>query len=775
MIGGRMEAATSALPLCHNRMPLLLLASALALSACGGGGDGPSGPTPVAQVVITSPAGPLTFGALDRTVVFTAEARDASGNVLTGRSTSWSSSNSAAVSITAGGVATAEGNGAAQITATVEGVVSDPVTVTVAQVTAQVAATPATANFGAKGSTRQLAAQALDSTNNAIAGKSASWSSTNPAVATVSAAGLVTSVADGATQVVASIDGFTDTVAVNVAILVATVAVSPSGTTTFNAAGQTQQFTAQALDSNANAVAGKTFSWFSTNTAAVTVNAAGLATAVANGTAQIQATTDAKTGSATVTVDILVASLAVTPDTVVFSRIAVTRAFSVVALDANSNPIANAGVGWTSRNVNFVTVNATGTATSVADGAAYVVATATSNAAARDSVLVTVAAVANAVTVTPTSVSLNALGATQQLTGTVRDSGNTAIPNRTVSWALATSNGAATVSASGLVTAVTNGVETVTASAAGPAGPITTNVSVTVAQTVATVTVTSSGSTLFYAGATMAFNADARDANNNAVTPTPTITWASTSTGVATVAPTTGTSTTATAGLTSGNTDIQATAGGVTGSKTLTVNRIVASVSVTNTTSNRVNGTDTLTSFTGTTSYNGSALDSGGTAISGQTFNWSTSNTRLATISPSTGASTTATVAGEGTATITATSGGKSAQATLVMVLPAVSFATDVQAIFTASCAKSGCHDQAGSQGGLNLSTSPSSSYSRIVGVPSGATQQYIKPNDVANSIIILRAEGTQTPRMPADGPPFLSQATMALLRTWVTRGAPNN
>ncbi|MDP3772754.1 MAG: Ig-like domain-containing protein [Gemmatimonadales bacterium] len=284
--------------------------------------------------------------------------------------------------------------------------------------------------------------------------------------------------------------------------------------------------------------------------------------------------------------------------------------------------------------------------------------------------------------------------------------------------------------------------------------------------TVATVvTVSSARTTLFKAGDTLTFTAAATDSNANPI-PGQTFTWSSTLTGVATVNATTGK---ATAGVTNGTTAIQATTGTVTGSKNLTVNRLVASVTVQ---SPGARTNDTLTTFTGTLVYTGTAFDSGGTAIAPTSFTWTTSNSRIASISPASGTTTTATVAGEGTATITGTASGKAAQTTLVMQLPPVSFATDVQSIFTTSCAKSLCHDAATAEGGLNLTAS---AYSRIVNQPPSASQPYIKPNDPANSMIILRTEGTISPRMPEDGPPFLTSAQMALIRTWITRGAPNN
>jgi hypothetical protein len=83
------------------------------------------------------------------------------------------------------------------------------------------------------------------------------------------------------------------------------------------------------------------------------------------------------------------------------------------------------------------------------------------------------------VTVTPGTVTLSAIGSTQALAATVRDQNGRVMNGQGITW---TSNagGVATVSPSGVVTAVGNGSATVTAAA----GSVTGTASVTVAQTV---------------------------------------------------------------------------------------------------------------------------------------------------------------------------------------------------------------------------------------------------------------------------------------------------
>jgi hypothetical protein len=75
-------------------------------------------PAPVASVTVTPGSASIASG---NTVQLSAVTRDASGNVLTGRSVSWASSNTAVATISSSGLVTGVGAGSATITATSEG------------------------------------------------------------------------------------------------------------------------------------------------------------------------------------------------------------------------------------------------------------------------------------------------------------------------------------------------------------------------------------------------------------------------------------------------------------------------------------------------------------------------------------------------------------------------------------------------------------------------------------------------------------------------------
>lgn len=151
------------------------------------------------------------------------------------------------------------------------------------------------------GATQQLTPTVAPAT---ATNKTVSYSSGNTAIATVNATGLITAIAAGsATITITTQDGAkTATCAVTVnATNVAVTSVSLNPASASLAVGGTQQLTPTVLPANAT---NKNVTYSSSNTAVATVNATGLITAVANGTATITVTTvdGSKTSTCAVTV-----------------------------------------------------------------------------------------------------------------------------------------------------------------------------------------------------------------------------------------------------------------------------------------------------------------------------------------------------------------------------------------------------------------------------------------------------------------------------------------
>lgn len=156
-------------------------------------------------------------------------------------------------------------------------------------------------------------------------------------------------------------------------------------------------------------------------------------------------------------------TVALTPSTILVGGTAVAVASGADQFGAQ---IATGAVSWASAPTTVATVSTSGTVTGVAVGQATVTATA-GGKTGQATITVNPMPVAS-VTVSPAAPSIF-VGATQQLTATVRDSSGVALTGRTVTWGSSLA-GVATVSNSGLVTAVAAGSTTVTATCEGKSG-----------------------------------------------------------------------------------------------------------------------------------------------------------------------------------------------------------------------------------------------------------------------------------------------------------------
>ena len=150
-----------------------------------------------------------------KTVQLTATLKDANGNVLTGRTVTWSSSSTTVATVNTTGLVTGKVAGTATITATSEGQ-SGTSAITVVHVpVASVTVSPATASV-ATGGAIQLTATPKDASGNPLTGRTVTWSSSNTAVATVSGSGLVSGVVAGSATITATSEGQSGTSAITV-------------------------------------------------------------------------------------------------------------------------------------------------------------------------------------------------------------------------------------------------------------------------------------------------------------------------------------------------------------------------------------------------------------------------------------------------------------------------------------------------------------------------------------------------------------------------------
>jgi len=188
---------------------------------------------------------------------------------------------------------------------------TEPQTVTAPKPVASVQVTPNTHTLTAIGATQQFQAVAKDADGATLSGKSFTWASSSPPVATVNSAGLATAVTNGSSTITATTAGVSGDAALTVAQVVASVEVtSPEDTLT--ALGATASLTATPKDANGNPVAGKTAMWSSSNASTATVDTDGIVTAVANGAVTITATVDGVDGSVALVVNQVAAEFVIT-------------------------------------------------------------------------------------------------------------------------------------------------------------------------------------------------------------------------------------------------------------------------------------------------------------------------------------------------------------------------------------------------------------------------------------------------------------------------------
>ncbi|MFN2399340.1 MAG: Ig-like domain-containing protein [Gemmatimonadaceae bacterium] len=255
-----------------------------------------SGPstTAVARVVITPDSAAMFAG---DSIQLSAAAKNTAGATIPDRTITWAVVNATIVNLTPSGRVRGLRLGRTMVVASSEGR-ADTAVVNVKVITSTVVS-PDLDSLRSVNDSLQLTAMSYGDIE-PHAG-SYTWSSSNPAAATVSASGVVVARADGSAWITAIEAGGTrDSALIVVNQRVAHVLVSPGAAS--RPVGRTQPFSAQATDARGNIMIGLTFIWSSRNPVIATVDPSGLATAVAVGVDTIDAIAAGLTGSAAFTV-----------------------------------------------------------------------------------------------------------------------------------------------------------------------------------------------------------------------------------------------------------------------------------------------------------------------------------------------------------------------------------------------------------------------------------------------------------------------------------------
>src|SRR5688572_8531196 len=388
---------------------------------------------PVASVFVQPSSLVLGTGV---TTQLAATTYDVNGDIITGRNVSWSSSNSGVATVNGEGLVTTVGAGTAEINVNAEGrkaVV--PVTVTESggsNTSVPVASVTVTLNAPTllAGQSTQANATLKDANGSVLTGRSVVWTSSEPTVAAIDGAGMVTTMKAGAVSITAASEGKTGSTSIVVGS--PTVAVEPVATVDLNLpssldVGQSVQAAVTLRDQNGGTLTNRSIAFVSSDANIASVSSSGLVTAHKGGAVTITASSEGKSASSVVT--------AVAPKPAVSSitlaagstslKIGEITQVTAVPKDANGVPISGLAITWSSSSPTVATVSSTGVASGRSAGTAQIYAKAD---AVTSSIALTVAAEAVPDPETPSTGGTGTLQAIANLAELPRASVNTAYP-----------------------------------------------------------------------------------------------------------------------------------------------------------------------------------------------------------------------------------------------------------------------------------------------------------------------------------------------------------
>ena len=233
-----------------------------------------------------------------------------------------------------------------------------------------IAAGPATVLVG---QSVQLSAATRSASGAPLTGRVVRWNSSNAAVGTVSDAGLFSAVAVGSTTITATSEGASNTATMAVLpVPVASVSLTPTAGTLL--VGQSLQLAASPRDSIGGTLSGRDVTWSSSEASRATVSGTGLVTALSVGPVTISASSEGRTGTATLSVlPVPVASVIVSAPSALV-QIGQTLQLSAVTRDSAGGALNGRTIAWTSSDPTRASVSGSGVLTALTAGAATITA-----------------------------------------------------------------------------------------------------------------------------------------------------------------------------------------------------------------------------------------------------------------------------------------------------------------------------------------------------------------------------------------------------------------
>jgi hypothetical protein len=396
------------------------------------------------------------------------------------------------------------------------------------------------------GNTLQFAATGTYTDGTISAVPTALFSSSSPAMATITTGGLATGVAIGTTSITATSAGITSPpVSLNVIgaslqkiVVTATSGSSTPATPSIANGTSVQLFATGIYSDNSTQDITSQATWSSNSANATVTNTQGnrgLVTGATQGTSNITASLGPISGTATVNITApLLKSIAITPASPAWS-LGQTQQFTATGTftDGSTQDLTTT-VTWSSDSTSVATIVASGTgaglATSVAQGTVNISA-AFSGITASTQLLTVGPAALNFITVNPSN-PLVALGTTQAFTanGTYSD-GTSADLTTSVTWSATPNPSGAATFAANTATATAQGFVTITATSAGISGTTQMTISAAALTSIAI----APGTATIHQGATQQFVATGRFSDNTTQDVTASVAWSTTNGAIATI------------------------------------------------------------------------------------------------------------------------------------------------------------------------------------------------------------------------------------------------
>jgi uncharacterized protein YjdB len=209
----------------------------------------------------------------------------------------------------------------------------------------------------AKGLTQQLTATVTFLSGDSSTSATVTWSTSAPAVASVSSTGLVTGVGQGTATITATASSLKGSAVITIGPPTLSLAIGPTSPSV--AAGHTQQFTATPTMSDGSSPGTPTLSWSSSDNTVATINSSGLASTLKKGTTSIKVTSGSANAQTTLTVsDPVIASIAVTPANPSIAAGATQQFTATATMSDNTTQNVTTTATWASASTATATMDA---------------------------------------------------------------------------------------------------------------------------------------------------------------------------------------------------------------------------------------------------------------------------------------------------------------------------------------------------------------------------------------------------------------------------------